>query len=174
MDNSGKYSDAVEINSVEMQELDKRTFESTTSTETEKYDKQGQWSELPLVPLENIYFYLNSADQTSISLVCRKWSEGFSSPSVWKRFRFDLKISELSLDTCSGIKFARKYSKMFRYVEINYHRIPNTRFFFDSWKHLKIFLAILNSNSQLLSIKFQGLEYYFEEFHLGYRNMDNL
>ncbi|GBN57678.1 hypothetical protein AVEN_228468-1, partial [Araneus ventricosus] len=93
-------------------QFDKTAGEAITSNETEEFPL---WSELPSLPLETIYSHVSREDHLNMSLVCRKWSEGFSTPSVWKTFRFAL--TELSMDTCPIMKFVRKYSCMFRHVE---------------------------------------------------------
>ncbi|GBN35247.1 hypothetical protein AVEN_215439-1 [Araneus ventricosus] len=86
---------------------------------TEECDKQVQWAQLPSIPLEGIYSFLLREDQINMSQVCRNWSEGFSSPSVWKKFMFSLTEAQLSMDPCPKIKCAEKYSRMFRHVEID-------------------------------------------------------
>ncbi|GBN62980.1 hypothetical protein AVEN_264443-1 [Araneus ventricosus] len=95
-----------------------RLTKSIGSNKKEECEKQGKWSELPSLPLEKIYSFLRREDQVNMSLVCRSWSKGYGSPSVWKTFRFDLTKSQLSLVTCPVMKFVQKYSSMFRHVEI--------------------------------------------------------
>ncbi|GBN61059.1 hypothetical protein AVEN_75172-1 [Araneus ventricosus] len=68
---------------------------------------QGQWLELPS-PLGKNLFFPNLADQSRMPQVCRKWSEGYSYPSVWRHFRFALTKLQLSMDACPEIKFAQK------------------------------------------------------------------
>ncbi|GBM42086.1 hypothetical protein AVEN_119652-1, partial [Araneus ventricosus] len=46
------------------------------------YEREVQWSDLPSPPLEKIYGFLSRAEQVNMSLVCRKWSEGYGSPAV--------------------------------------------------------------------------------------------
>ncbi|GBN31994.1 hypothetical protein AVEN_90616-1 [Araneus ventricosus] len=92
-----------------------------------------------------------------MSLVCRNWSEGYGSPSVWKTFRFALTESQLSRKTCPVMKFVRKYSSMFRHVEIKYlHTFKQS--LINTWcQHFTEFL-ILTNNSQLLSVSFLDLQ----------------
>ncbi|GBM20146.1 hypothetical protein AVEN_5675-1 [Araneus ventricosus] len=135
---------------------------STVSAGTEECKKKGNWSELPSLPLEKIYSFLDRFDRVKMSLVCRKWSEGYSSPSVWKTFRFALMESMISKDSCPGMKFVRKYSSMFRHVDIHYHILPWQKDLIDIWcKHFILFLQLLTSNSQLISVKIHGLLWCF-------------
>ncbi|GBO29558.1 hypothetical protein AVEN_127044-1 [Araneus ventricosus] len=138
-----------EEDSIEKNE--RRIAELIAAIEAKEYDKEEQWADLPSPPLETIYSFLNRKDQINMSQVCRKWFEEFSSPSVWETFMFDL------LDTCPEIKFARKYSSMFRHVVIVYTEFHHT----TSWRNLKDFLHILTSTSQLLSVKLLNLRKYF-------------
>ncbi|GBM90691.1 hypothetical protein AVEN_184353-1 [Araneus ventricosus] len=92
-----------------------------------------------------------------MSLVCLKWSQGFRSPSVCKKFRFALTNSQLSMRSCPVMKFVLNCSSMFRHVEIEYIECTKKHFIKSWWKHLKLFLHILCSNSQLISVKFQDL-----------------
>ncbi|GBN81550.1 hypothetical protein AVEN_222587-1 [Araneus ventricosus] len=132
---------------------DSETSQSIASNETEECDKQGQWSELPSLPLENIYSFLTRQDQFNMSMVCRKWSEGYGSPSVWKTFTFDLSASQVSKDNCKVMTFVLKYSRMFRHVEIDCIQAMKRRLI-KSWSRYFIeFLQILTSNSQLQSFK---------------------
>ncbi|GBM18940.1 hypothetical protein AVEN_1568-1 [Araneus ventricosus] len=128
---------------------------------TEEYDKQAQWAELPSLPLEQIYSFLSRDDQINMSQVCRKWSEGFNSPSVWKTFRFSLTESQLLMDPCPKIKCAEKYSRMFRHVEIDFIRTVNVYSIETFCKRLLVFLDILTRNSQLISLKVRWLEFFF-------------
>ncbi|GBN87034.1 hypothetical protein AVEN_242934-1 [Araneus ventricosus] len=92
-----------------------------------------------------------------MSMVCRKWSEGYGSPSVWKTFRFDFTASQVSKDTCKVMTVLRKYSRMFRHVEIDCTEDTKRRLI-KSWCRFFIeFLQILTSNSQLLSFKLRYL-----------------
>ncbi|GBN68500.1 hypothetical protein AVEN_18953-1 [Araneus ventricosus] len=136
---------------------DNVTAESLDSTETEEFEQQGQWSDLPSPPLERIYSLLYRNDQVNMSLVCRKWSEGYRSPSVWKTFHFDMTESQVLMDTCSVMKFARKYSSMFRHVEIFCTISTNKHLIYTWCRHFIEFLQILTSNSQLISVKFLNL-----------------
>ncbi|GBO38063.1 hypothetical protein AVEN_122925-1 [Araneus ventricosus] len=133
---------------------DSETVQSITSNETEKCEKQGKWSELPSLPLEKIYSFLRREDQVNMSLVCRSWSEGYSSPSVWKTFRFALSEPQLSMDTCPVMKFVQKYSNMFRHVEIKRCHTQNNGLMKIFCGHVTEFLQILMSNTQLISVKF--------------------
>ncbi|GBO37468.1 hypothetical protein AVEN_102806-1 [Araneus ventricosus] len=138
---------------------DSETAQSTASNDTEECEKQGKWSELPSLPLENIYSFLRREDQVNMSLVCRSWSEGYSSPSVWKTFRFAFSGSQLSMDTCPVKKFVRKYSSMFRHVEIE--STCEQDCLMNNWcRHFVEFLQILTSNTQLISVKFRYFSYY--------------
>ncbi|KAF8776998.1 hypothetical protein HNY73_013928 [Argiope bruennichi] len=166
IDTSVNFIDAVTIKAIEMEDLleewDNDIAESMLSIDTGENEKQSEWPELPSLPLEKIYSFLSRADQINLSQVCRKWSEGYGSPSVWKTFRFYLTDSELSMDTCPEIKFSRKYSSMFRHVEIVCRRI-NLQLIDTSWRQLKVFLDILTTNSQLLTIKFRNLGNYLRQ-----------
>ncbi|GBO04298.1 hypothetical protein AVEN_8571-1 [Araneus ventricosus] len=132
--------------------IDKGLTKTTESNEKEECEKQGKLSELPSLPLEKIYSVQTREDQVNMSLVCRRWSEGYGS-SAWKTFRFALTESQVSLDTCPVMKFAHKYSCMFRHVEIE-----STWVYIwlmkKSCRHLVEFLQILTSNTQLTSVKF--------------------
>ncbi|GBN66650.1 hypothetical protein AVEN_210876-1 [Araneus ventricosus] len=133
--------------------IDKRLTKTIESNETEECEKQGKWSELPSLPLETIYSILRRKDQVNMSLVCRSWSEGYGSPSVWNTFRFDLTESQISLNTCPVMKFVHKYSSMFRHVEILSTCSHNC--LMKNWsRHLVEFLTILSSKTQLTSVKF--------------------
>ncbi|GBM33218.1 hypothetical protein AVEN_28211-1 [Araneus ventricosus] len=88
-----------------------------------------------------------------MSHVCRKWSEGFTSQSVWKKLRFSLTESQLSMDPCPNIKCAEKYSRMFRHVEIVCIRNVDERLIETWFRRLIVFLDILTRNSQLISLK---------------------
>ncbi|GBM27366.1 hypothetical protein AVEN_120953-1 [Araneus ventricosus] len=63
--------------------IDKRLTKPIASNEKEECKKQGKWCELPYLPLEKIYFFQRREDQVNMSFVCRSWSEGYGSPSVW-------------------------------------------------------------------------------------------
>ncbi|GBM58315.1 hypothetical protein AVEN_264925-1 [Araneus ventricosus] len=140
--------------------LDRRTTESIASTETEEFHS-GQWSNLPSLPLEKIYSFVSRDDQLNMSLVCRKWSKGFGLPSVWKTFRFALTQSQLSMDTCPVMKFVRKYSSMFRHLEIHFLENNFNEHLTRTWcRNLIEFLQMLTSNSQLISVKFEYLTWY--------------
>ncbi|GBN78233.1 hypothetical protein AVEN_176167-1 [Araneus ventricosus] len=110
-------NDPIEVQYTE-EKRDSETDQSIASNEKEECEKQGKWSELPSIPLETIYSFLRREDQVNMSLVCHSWSEGYGSPSVWKTFRFDLTESQLSMDSCPEIEIVKKYSNMFRHVEI--------------------------------------------------------
>ncbi|GBM97977.1 hypothetical protein AVEN_166963-1 [Araneus ventricosus] len=128
---------------------------------TEERDKQAQWAELPSLPLERIYSFLSRHDQINMSQVCRKWSEGFNSPSVWETFRFSLTESQLLMDPCPKIKCAEKYSRLFRHVEIDFIRTVNEYLIETFCKRLIVLLDILTRNSQLISLKVRWLEFFF-------------
>ncbi|GBM74368.1 hypothetical protein AVEN_156451-1 [Araneus ventricosus] len=132
---------------------DSETVQSIASKETEECEKQGKWSELPSLPLEKIYSFLRREDQVNMSLVCRSWSEGYSSPSVWKTFRFALTKTQVSLDACPVMKLVHKYSSMFRHVEIE-STCVYIWLMKKSCRHLVEFLQILTSKTQLTSVKF--------------------
>ncbi|GBM00975.1 hypothetical protein AVEN_55494-1 [Araneus ventricosus] len=155
------------INPIEMQyvgeKCDIETAESIVSTVREECEKQVNWRELPSLPLEKIYSFLDRFDRVNMSLVCRKWSEGYSSPSAWKIFRFALMESMISVDSCPGMKFVRKYSSMFRHVDIYYHIIlPSQKDLIYIWcRHFIVFLQMLTSNSQLISVKIHNLFWCF-------------
>ncbi|GBN71791.1 hypothetical protein AVEN_98540-1 [Araneus ventricosus] len=130
---------------------DSETSQSIASNESEECEEKGQWSELPSLPLENIYSFLTRQDQVNMSMVCRKWSEGYGSPSVWKTFKFDFRDSQVSKNTCKVMTFVRKYSRMFRHVEIDCIH-EEKRCLIKSWSRYFIeFLQILTSNSQLFT-----------------------
>ncbi|GBN33266.1 hypothetical protein AVEN_213124-1 [Araneus ventricosus] len=124
-------------------------------------EREVQWSDLPSPPLEKIYGFLSSAEQVNMSLVCRKWSEGYGSPAVWKTFRFVLREAQLSMDTCPVMKFVHKYSSMFQHVEIEYIFIKKMHLVYTWCKHFNAFLHILTSKSQLISVKFRGFWKFF-------------
>ncbi|GBM94251.1 hypothetical protein AVEN_274210-1, partial [Araneus ventricosus] len=126
------------------------------------YEREVQWSDLPSPPLEKIYGFLSRAEQVNMSLVCRKWSEGYGSPAVWKTFKFVLRESQLSMDTCPVMKFAHKYSSMFQHVEIEYIFTKEMRLVYTWCKHFIAFLHILTCKSQLISVKFRS---FFKFFH---------
>ncbi|GBN46980.1 hypothetical protein AVEN_18387-1 [Araneus ventricosus] len=154
-------SDANAIEPIGMQytaeKRESQTAQSIASSETEKCEKQGHWSELPSLPLEKIYSFLIREDQVNMSLVCRKWSEGYGLPSVWKTFRFVLTESQLSMEACPIMKFVQKYSSMFRHVKV-YHVFTRKKRLIKTWcRHFIEFLQILTNNSQLISIEFGGL-----------------
>ncbi|GBM18939.1 hypothetical protein AVEN_1567-1 [Araneus ventricosus] len=128
---------------------------------TEEYDKQAQWADLPSLPLERIHSFLSCDDQINMSQVCRKWSEGFNSPSVWKTFRFSLTESQLLMDPCPKIKCAEKYSRMFRHVEIDFIRTVNEYLIETLFKRLSVFLDILTRNSQIITLKVRWPEFIF-------------
>ncbi|GBO05096.1 hypothetical protein AVEN_112543-1 [Araneus ventricosus] len=125
------------------------------------YEREVQWSDLPSPPLEKIYGFLSRAEQVNMSLVCRKWSEGYGSPAVWKTFKFVLREAQLSMDTCPVMKFVHKYSSMFQHVEIEYIHIEKMHLIYAWCKHLIAFLHILTSKSQLISIKLRGFLKFF-------------
>ncbi|GIY61245.1 f-box domain-containing protein [Caerostris darwini] len=165
---TGEFMDDVEETCfIEMEDLNEYwDCEVITVDDSSAIDEPqiaaAQWSELPSLPLELIYSFLNRPDQIRMSQVCRKWSEGYSSPPVWKSFQFYLPYSEISSEICPEVKFARKYSSMFRHVEIasTSIRIGMTD---QSWRQLKVFLHILTHNSQLQSIKFRNLGNYLRQ-----------
>ncbi|GBO04296.1 hypothetical protein AVEN_8569-1 [Araneus ventricosus] len=133
--------------------IHKRLTKTIESNEKEDCEKQGKWSELPSLPLEAIYSFLRRKDQVNMSLVCRSWSEGYGSRSVWNTFRFDLTESQMSLNTCPVMKFVHKYSSMIRHVEILSTCSNNC--LMKNWsRHLVEFLKILSSKTQLTSVKF--------------------
>ncbi|GBO05740.1 hypothetical protein AVEN_211028-1 [Araneus ventricosus] len=141
---------------------DSETAQSITSNGKEKCEKEGQWSELPSPPLENIYSFLRRADQVNMSLVCQKWSKEFGSPSVWKTFRFYLTESQLLTVTCPVMKSLRKYSSMLQHVEIYYNAVTSNRKLIYTWcRYFIEFLQILTSNSQLISVEFGDLFHCF-------------
>ncbi|GBL85672.1 hypothetical protein AVEN_193130-1 [Araneus ventricosus] len=158
-------SDANAIDDTGMQytteKLDSETAQSIASNETDECEKQGQWSELPALPIEKIYSFLSRRDQVNMSLVCLKWSEGYSSPSVWKTFRFALKKSQLSKDTCPVMKFVQKYNSMFRHVKVSLDFSLKKRLIKTWCRHFIAFLQILTDNSQLISVEFQDLSHCF-------------
>ncbi|GBN95401.1 hypothetical protein AVEN_156814-1 [Araneus ventricosus] len=124
-------------------------------------EREVQWSDLPSPPLEKIYGFLSRAEQVNMSLVCRKWSEGYGSPAVWKTFRFVLREVQLSMDTCPVMKFVHKYSSMFQHVEIEYIFTEELHLIYTWCKHLIAFLHILSSKLQLISVKFRGFCQFF-------------
>ncbi|GBO18053.1 hypothetical protein AVEN_189773-1 [Araneus ventricosus] len=132
---------------------DSRLRKTIASNEKEECEKQGKWSVLPSIPLKNVYSFLRREDQVKISLVCRNWSEGYGSPSVWKTLRFALTESQLTMDPCPVMKFVNKYSSMFRHVEIESTCVYN--WLMKNWcRHLVEFLKILSNKTQLTSVKF--------------------
>ncbi|GBM18936.1 hypothetical protein AVEN_1565-1 [Araneus ventricosus] len=136
-------------------------FDIQSSHSMKKCDKQGQWAELPSLPLERIYSFLNRDNQINMSQVCRNWSEGFNSPSVWKTFKFSFTESQLSMDPCPKIKCAEKYSRMFRHVVIDCIKTVNEHLI-ETWcKRLIVFFDILTRNSQLISLKVRWPEFFF-------------
>ncbi|GBO37469.1 hypothetical protein AVEN_102807-1, partial [Araneus ventricosus] len=135
---------------------DSETVQSTASNGTEQCEKPGKWSELPSLPLEKIYSFLRREDQVNMSLVCRSWSEGYGSPSVWKSFRFYLTESQLTNDTCPVMEVVKKYSSMFRHVEIVGSCAQNC-FMKNFFRHFMEFLQILTRNSQLNSVEFRSI-----------------
>ncbi|CAL1293900.1 unnamed protein product [Larinioides sclopetarius] len=150
---------------------DKRLTKSTASNEKEESyedqriecEKQGKWSELPSLPLEKIYSYVRRQDQLNMSLVCRKWSEGFYSPSVWRTFRFELTKSQLLEDTCKLMKFVQKHSNLFRHVEIERTLVKKKKLKKNWRRRFAEFLQILTNSTQLISIKFENCGFLFWE-----------
>ncbi|GBN23932.1 hypothetical protein AVEN_195029-1 [Araneus ventricosus] len=134
---------------------DSETVQSIASNDTEQCEKQGKWSELTSLPLENIYSFLGREDQMNMSLVCRSWSEGYSSPSVWKTFRFYLTESQLTMDSCPVMEVVKKYSNMFRHVEMESSSSQNNDLMKNFCRHVIQFLQILTRNSQLNSVEFR-------------------
>ncbi|GBN45389.1 hypothetical protein AVEN_108854-1, partial [Araneus ventricosus] len=124
-------------------------------------EREVQWSDLPSPPLEKIYGFLSRAEQVNMSLVCRKWSEGYGSPAVWKTFRFVLRESQLSMDTCPVMKFVHKYGSMFQHVEIEYILTKEMHLVYTWCKHFIAFLHILTCKSQLISVKFRSFSKLF-------------
>ncbi|GBN74659.1 hypothetical protein AVEN_197187-1 [Araneus ventricosus] len=139
---------------------------SEQKTEIEESEKKD-WSELPLPPLEKIYSYLSHADRAKMSLVCRNWSQGYGSPSLWTNFRFKSCECQLSMDTCSLIKFVMKYGSMFRHVEVRYYHSTRSNY---AWcRHLIAFLQQMTTNSQLTSVKFRGFMWCFPHIDASFR-----
>ncbi|GBO28400.1 hypothetical protein AVEN_212593-1, partial [Araneus ventricosus] len=136
---------------------DSETVQSTASNDTEQCEKQGKWSELPSLPLEKVYSFLGREDQVNMSLVCRSWSAGYGSPSVWKTFIFNLTESQLSMDFYPLMKFVQKYSTMFRHVEIKGPESENDNLVKNFCKHFVEFLQILTRNTKLISVEFRYL-----------------
>ncbi|GBN23937.1 hypothetical protein AVEN_195032-1 [Araneus ventricosus] len=157
---SEKVSDAKAIDPIRVRCTEEKrysgTIQSTASKETEECEKQGKWSELPSLPLEKIYSFLGREDQVNMSLVCRSWSEGYSSPSVWKTFRLFLTESQFSMDTCPVMKFVQNYSAMFRHVEIRgpVHSVNNL-LVKNFCRHFIEFSQTLTRNTQLISVEFR-------------------
>ncbi|GBN25631.1 hypothetical protein AVEN_121689-1 [Araneus ventricosus] len=153
-------SDADEIDRISVQyteeKRDREIAQSIAANETEEFDKEVKWSELPSIPLEKIYSFLTREDQVNMSLVCRSWSEGYGSSSVWKTFRFALTESQLSMDSCPLMKFAQKYSNMFRHVEIICPYVENNLLVKNWCRYFVEFLQILTRNTQLISVKFRN------------------
>ncbi|GBM38822.1 hypothetical protein AVEN_274645-1 [Araneus ventricosus] len=138
--------------------FDNRSTKSITSREIE-----DQWCDLPSPALENIYYFAGREDQFNMSLVCRKWSEGFRSPAVCQKFRFALTKSQLSTDKCSIMTFVKKCCCMFRHVVIVY-TFPRKKDLIKTWcRRLIVFLQILANYSRLFSVEFQDLTYCFEK-----------
>ncbi|GBN66059.1 hypothetical protein AVEN_38048-1 [Araneus ventricosus] len=140
-------------------------------------EREVQWSDLPSPPVEKIYGFLSRAEQVNMSLVCRKWSEGYGSPAVWKTFRFVLREAQLLMDICPVMKFVHKYSSMFQHVEIEYIHTEEIHLVYTWCKHLIAFLHILTSKSQLISVKFRGFLKFFHRidtatFNDIYRGID--
>ncbi|GBN26872.1 hypothetical protein AVEN_240436-1 [Araneus ventricosus] len=136
-------------------------MESVTTKQREENYEQVQWCYLPCFALENIYSFVNRKDQLNMSLVCRNWSEGFSSPSVWKKLLFNLTDLQLSKDTCTVLTFVRKYSSMFRHVEIKPHFTMKKRLIANWYRYFAAFLQMMSSNSHLISVKFKFSPYFF-------------
>ncbi|GBM05787.1 hypothetical protein AVEN_265-1 [Araneus ventricosus] len=132
------------------------------SDEREEYDKQVQWCDLPSPALEKIYYFASREDQLNMSVVCRKWSEGFRSPYVCKKFRFDMTESQLSIRTCPRMKFVQKYSSMFRHVEVFYKFSWEKHLMYTWCKHFQVFLQTLASKTQLISINFREFSHCME------------
>ncbi|GFT59504.1 f-box domain-containing protein [Nephila pilipes] len=133
--------------------------------------KEDKWSLLPSVPLELIYSFLSRSDQRHMARVCRKWADGYNSPSVWKSFRFDLPGTEFATDVYPEIKLARKYGAMFRHVEIECSSISSAMADI-AWRQLKVFLHILTNISQLVSVEFRNLGSYLHQ--LDTTNYDDI
>ncbi|GBN69240.1 hypothetical protein AVEN_10155-1 [Araneus ventricosus] len=133
--------------------IDEILTKTLASNEKEECEKQGKWSELPSLPLEKIYSFLGREDQVNMSLVCRSWSVGYGSPSVWKKFRFYLTKTQVSLDACPVMKLVHKYSSMFRHVEIK-STCVYIWLMKKSCRFLVEFLQILTIKTQLTSVKF--------------------
>ncbi|GBM30302.1 hypothetical protein AVEN_52705-1 [Araneus ventricosus] len=143
--------------------LDNRSAKSIASRETDEHEKEGKWCNLPFPALEKIYSFARRGDQFNMSLVCRKWSEGFRSPSVCNTFRFALTKSQLSTDNCPVMKFVQKYGSMFRHVEIKYTFLRK-KYLIKTWcRHFIVFLQLLANTSQIISIEFQDLTYCFQD-----------
>ncbi|GBN68168.1 hypothetical protein AVEN_88014-1 [Araneus ventricosus] len=140
---------------------DSETVQSIASNETEECEKQGKWSELPSLPLEKIYSFLRRKDQINMSLVCRSWSEGYGSPSVWKIFRFALQESQVLMDSCPVMKFVEKYSSMFRHLKINGLYSENKHLVKNWCRHFVEFLQNLTRNKELISVEFKYFSYCF-------------
>ncbi|GBO16063.1 hypothetical protein AVEN_192981-1 [Araneus ventricosus] len=116
-------------------------------------------SELPSLPLEKIYSFLRRKDQINMSLVCRSWSEGYGSPSVWKTFRFALQESQVLMDSCPVMKFVEKYSSMFRHLKINGLYSENKHLVKNWCRHFVEFLQNLTRNTELISVEFKYFSY---------------
>ncbi|GIY10865.1 f-box domain-containing protein [Caerostris extrusa] len=179
---TGEFMDDMEETCfIEMEDLNEYwDCEVITVEDSSTIDKPqiaaAQWSELPSLPLELIYSFLNRPDQIRMSQVCRKWSEGYSSPPVWKSFQFYLPYSEISSEICPEVKFARKYSSMFRHVEIastsirigmtdqsnlgNYLRQLDDETYADIFRSIASFLE---SQNHLKSVEFRDCFYPFQE-----------
>ncbi|GFY63223.1 f-box domain-containing protein [Trichonephila inaurata madagascariensis] len=176
-DTTENFMDADVIHCSEMQNMNEGNewnYDDTVPNEpitAEGSQKQAKWSQLPTVPLELVYSFLSRSDQSHMAQVCRKWSEGYNSPSVWKTFKFHLPDTEFSTEIYPEIKSARKYGGMFRHVEIVCSRISATMSDI-AWRQLKVFLHILTNNSQLMSVKFKNLGSYLHQ--LDAMNYDDI
>ncbi|GBN90056.1 hypothetical protein AVEN_91915-1 [Araneus ventricosus] len=101
-------------------------------------------------------------NQSNTSLDTSEWPEGFCSPSVCKEIIFALTETQLSMDTCPIMEFVQKYSSQFQHVEIECIHSTEKRLIKRWCVHFKVFLHILTSNSQLISVKFLYLSNCFQ------------
>ncbi|GBO22552.1 hypothetical protein AVEN_37064-1 [Araneus ventricosus] len=97
-----------------------------------------------------------------MSVDTREWPLEFGSLSVCKEIIFSLTESQLLMDTCPIMEFVQKYSSQFLHVEIECIYSVEKRLIKRWYRHFIVFLQILTSNSQLISVKFLNLSNCFQ------------
>lgn len=116
---------------------------SSTDEDTEKMAREGQWNNLPINCLVDIFQRLSLYELTlSVPFVCKSWYEASLDPTCWKILDFR------TINPWPGGTFAEEFKRAYRLDEYQIRRFLN----FIMHRSCKLSVLLMDSPSRPLPV----------------------